>query len=806
MSDLTLDAQAISRFRKERYLLSLSEDDFRDSVVRPLFLRLGYRDGRDVCGPTEQGKDAIFSEQDKLGALTLIAVQTKKGSLNLARKAHANIVDAITQLRTAIAAPIPLVATKTACYPTKVYLCASGKINMAAKQHIVAEVKDPRIQFLDADELIPLIDAHLPALWFGIDTQTTPYFRAIKKIVEVGATRIEGETATVVRSDIVVSGATDDNFLPLRLFRATTKNRKIRGQVIPEPYIEEFPVTAITEKRARKVIIAGDAGSGKSTALLRIAYILADRALRDPKEKRTPILLRATDIFQQKASSLIEHCNAFARKLSGSSHPVFSFQDLAAGNVTVLIDALDEISDPADRRIVVDVIDRFHSEFPRCQVILTSRMTRDLAGFDTYARFSLTPLSFRQAEKLARKIQKGTQSAHVESRELLRRIEEVHGIELNPLLVTVFAATAEYSRQDIPANITELFKKFTELMLGRWDETKGLAHQYQAPLKDFLLRNIAFRMHEQRTTSLTRETFEKQVSHELAVRGYTANAKQILHEILDRSGLFRVIGENVEFRHHLLQEFFAGRGILSIDFIKKVISDEWWKRAIVFYFGENPGDISALRNVIQAVAVGSAGEAFEAVTAVGLALQACYLSEVTEKLDVWKWVASTLASTADGLLESLEDSQRFPLTNFLYYYLVGRDSVALSNLRDHYRDIEQWAETDSSLHSEKDSEARRFWLISALVEVRALDAAEKLIKMFKPKDQRHWLAIYLGCRINAEVRLSAGPQKNKAAEICAALEPRVQSLRGLLLKEFGTQLLEMRKGKIAAVDPPIEED
>ena len=68
MSSLSIEAQAISRFRKERHLLTLTEDKFRDEVVRPLFLRLGYADGRDVCGPTEQGKDVIFSEHDKLEA------------------------------------------------------------------------------------------------------------------------------------------------------------------------------------------------------------------------------------------------------------------------------------------------------------------------------------------------------------------------------------------------------------------------------------------------------------------------------------------------------------------------------------------------------------------------------------------------------------------------------------------------------------------------------------------------------------------------------------------------------------------
>ena len=75
-------------------------------------------------------------------------------------------------------------------------------------------------------------------------------------------------------------------------------------------------------------------------------------------------------------------------------------------------------------------------------------------------------------------------------------------MELSPLLVTLFVATSEQGRRDIPANITELFKKFTELMLGRWDVAKGLGQQYQAPLKDFVLTRAAFEMHRRRVGEL----------------------------------------------------------------------------------------------------------------------------------------------------------------------------------------------------------------------------------------------------------------------------------------------------------------
>src|SRR5712691_6861885 len=136
----TIDARSISRFQKERYLRSLSEDDFRDLVVRPLFFRLGFGDGRDTCGPSEQGKDALFTEKDNLGLLHVVAVQTKAGNLNLASKASANLVAAVTQLRTALATSVVRLDTKSRCLPAKIYLCASGRINDSAKDHIFTEI------------------------------------------------------------------------------------------------------------------------------------------------------------------------------------------------------------------------------------------------------------------------------------------------------------------------------------------------------------------------------------------------------------------------------------------------------------------------------------------------------------------------------------------------------------------------------------------------------------------------------------------------------------------------------------------
>src|SRR5207237_9377591 len=139
------------------------------------------------------------------------------------------------------------------------------------------------------------------------------------------------------------------------------------------------------------------------------------------------------------------------------------------------------VASETKRDVLIDRIQECHASFPKCRVILTSRdytFARKLPERLPFLRYSISPISVSQTEKIVARLSRGKSLQADMAKEMLRRLDNIHGMELNPLLVTVFVATSDYSRQDIPANITELFKKFTEMMLGRWDSSKRLAQQY----------------------------------------------------------------------------------------------------------------------------------------------------------------------------------------------------------------------------------------------------------------------------------------------------------------------------------------
>ena len=519
----------LSHFAKLGRLMNYSEDDFRDSVVRPLFFRQGLDDGRDLCGPDEKGKDAFFIHTNPLGTKEVYVLQTKKGRLNLSRNVNSNVVEAVTQLKTALETRVYLTKTKERKYPAKAILCASGQINEKARHHIVENVDDPRIEFLDGDDLISLIDKYMPEFWLRLDTDALPYYKHITQSIESLNEILT--ISDILPGDLTRGAATDKLFVPLYLHRIATKIEKRRGQVSQVPGFQSIPVSALLKKPSAKFLIIGDAGSGKSTCVRRLAYILAQQGLNKSEEAKLPIMLRASEVAEKKGVSIVEICYEETRRLLSSPAECFSINDLQEGKVMVFIDALDEISSDASRKAVLNAIEEFSNLYPKCKVLLTSREHPSLLTSDAesdsgkeYITYFISPIDLSQASQLVDKLRRQQNLSSENSKEIIRRLQQIHGMELNPLLVTVFVATSDYSKQDIPANISELFKKYTEMMLGRWDQNKGLAQQYQAPLKDFIITKVAYEMHRREVTNIKLEEF-----NEIAVIRYG----------LDRSLRFR---------------------------------------------------------------------------------------------------------------------------------------------------------------------------------------------------------------------------------------------------------------------------
>ena len=764
----------------------MSEDDFRDQLVRPLFIRKKLQHGAELCGADEAGKDCFFRESAPFGPDRIVVVQTKIGNLNMGAEPSRNVARASTQMLTALESTVQDLKQKTKRLPNSGYLCVSGKISDQAKQHIIDQVKSANLFFLDIDDLIPEVDENFPEFWHGIGAERIPYLKALENRL-LNESEFSSLSALIKNSE-TDSPVSDNGFVPLRLSRSFLKPKKVNGRITQEPDFEELRIEALLPKEGVRFLIIGEAGSGKSTLLKRAAELLCRAAMHD-KSAPIPVFLKAINIASSK-QTLAEDAFRTSESIAPNLVAAFSTADMASGSVFILIDALDEIGSQISLDAFLAKLAVFNSEFPKCRVILTSRnysyisKNLSLAG---YSKYNVAPIGLKEASKIIANLGKKKLFEKEKGTEIMRQLESIHGFELNPLVVTVFAASADSGRKDIPCNITELFAKFTELLLGRWDSDKGLSQQYESGLKSLLLERVAYKMHVAKKTRLPCDEFREMISEELEELGHkSAKIDILMEEIIDRSSLLREFDGFTEFTHLLIQEFFAGKAIKDDTQLISLAKDEWWKRPIVFYFGNNPDNAGALHRLCRTDIAPTSSELFNLSTLLGLATQACYFVKVRDKCKIIDWVIRALAmSTMDLLKEN--KAAKFPIHDFLFAYLSARDSVGADCTVDLHQESEAGDEAD---------ELEEFWLIVGLMEPGHLTEALERLKLLKAKHPLPFVALHMGAFLIEHVRGVSKEKKNVARQLREYVEPRAVPLFKNALKEYKSALLEIQKGVV----------
>ncbi len=251
-----MNPNIIPDHQKKTYLENLSEDDFRNNVVVPLYVQKGMRRGKDVCGVDEDGKDTYLFTEDSIRKNVLYVIQTKRGDVKMSAKHTDNLLNLITQMRTAVGTPVKDAKTHQKLYPSCVMLVASGEINKHAQEHIVDELQDHRIAFQDSDDLIPDIDKHMPELWLGIDTKRLPYLKCFRDYLINQSDTIDMTQIGV--STLVASPITDETFVQLSLHKYTNKPVTVNGQTETTIDVEEFAVEKLLSKPYPIALISGE--------------------------------------------------------------------------------------------------------------------------------------------------------------------------------------------------------------------------------------------------------------------------------------------------------------------------------------------------------------------------------------------------------------------------------------------------------------------------------------------------------------------------------------------------------------------
>lgn len=376
----------------------------------------------------------------------------------------------------------------------------------------------------------------------------------------------------------------------------------------------------------RRLVLLGEPGSGKSTALRFLALTLARAGLdagvdlakhlegwsRLERHGRLlplflpllPFARRMADETRRPAGAA-ELWNYLRDRLDdGGRHEGLAeavHHELEQGHVLLMLDGLDEVAGEASRRQVVRAVQAFAHEYPQCRLVVSCRVraylgeqNQDwrLADWPVITLADWAPAQMRHfvgAWYHAAAAATGMSEAKRTEREAsLRRAitvrEDLRRLGVRPLLMTIMALVHFNDQGQLPQERVALYSRCVDLLLGQWELAREDGSDYGA-LMDFielpdtdvkvlrpLLEQVAFQAHRARSKdspgSIGAATLRDMVASFLEERGHTnayRGAKRFLEYTDVRAGLLQAsdAGEAYVFPHLTFQEYLAGRALVS---------------------------------------------------------------------------------------------------------------------------------------------------------------------------------------------------------------------------------------------------
>src|SRR5450755_2822696 len=380
--------------------------------------------------------------------------------------------------------------------------------------------------------------------------------------------------------------------------------------------------------QSNRLVILGDPGSGKSTLL---RYILLCLAKRDatffnafPHFIRTPpliplyITLASYSEFWRSSSVGTRTLKHFLPQYLSDNylHDYNDFlqHELEHGNMLLLLDGLDEISNSLLRLQIVRQVEAFTQAYSQNQFIITSRIVGykeaplalgyqpyTLADFNKPQIQLFTQLWCPAYERWIRGTQNNNYSyanATKEAKNLFNATQSNLGIKRlagNPLLLTILALIQRQGRE-IPSHRIELFDLCATTLLETWVRARGQATQISKSEIIRIIRPLAFWMHKNlEASSISERDLIAHIKDQLRKRGIAEDdveirAERFLQTVHSETGILIERGrQRYSFLHLTFEEYFAASELEQNenlgDFIRQYLHDARWREILLLTMG-----------------------------------------------------------------------------------------------------------------------------------------------------------------------------------------------------------------------------
>ncbi|MBC6434555.1 NACHT domain-containing NTPase [Nostoc sp. HG1] len=321
-----------------------------------------------------------------------------------------------------------------------------------------------------------------------------------------------------------------------------------------------------------KLRVLGKSGVGKTTFLQYLAIQCNQSAFA---ANLVPIFITLRNFAQESKVTNEFSLLKYIRQeflTSGISDASVIETLLNAGRVLLLLDGMDEVLKEQTNSVLSEVR-RFSDKYHKNQFVAACRTATQKLRLRGFTDVEIAPFTSEQIRAFAKKwfvtfSKTNIQDGQMESVQFIQKLDLDENWQFRQLVVTPLflhlACWVFHGQEKFPTKRTDFYKQALDLLLGKWDEAKGIERDevyrgFLLPQKVKLLSQIAAATFEQG------QYFFEQRIIEQYIGDYIQNLTNVAMDVEELQIESEAALKAIEAQHGLLAE--RARGIFSFSYL-----------------------------------------------------------------------------------------------------------------------------------------------------------------------------------------------------------------------------------------------